>query len=137
MKILRRTLPERIWRRLGRHPVLVISTISTGVKVGREGLRFRNGEIEATELRARTGGHLGSMSGGLAGAAVGAAWGSTFPGLGTVIGAMAGGLVGEELGSRVGRLGIEQAELAVRERFSAQSTPSVAPDYDADDSDEV
>lgn len=120
MQILKRSLPERIWRRLGRHPVLVVSTISTSIKVGQDGVRLHRGELDAPEFRKRTGGHLGAMSGGLAGAAAGAAWGSALPGLGTVIGAFAGGIIGEELGGRVGRLAIEQAEVSLRETLTTQ-----------------
>lgn len=125
-RILKRSLPERIWRRLGRHPVLVVSTASLGIKLGKEGVRLRRGEIDALEFRLRTGGHVGSMSGGLAGAAAGAAWGSAFPGLGTVIGAFAGGLIGEELGGRVGRLAIEQVELSFRERAETRAASTAA-----------
>lgn len=128
MHILKRTLPERIWRRLARHPVLVVSTASLGVKVTRDALRMRSGEIDGTEFRARTGRNVGGMSGGLAGAAAGAAWGSVLPGLGTMLGAMAGGIVGEELGGRVGRLAIEQAEITWRERRDDLGVdPNAAP----------
>lgn len=115
MRILKRSLPERIWRRLGRHPVLVMSAASTGFKIGQEGLRLSRGLIDPPEFRKRTGEHLGSTSGGLAGAAAGAAWGSALPGFGTAVGALAGGLLGGELGARVGRLAVEQTELTVRE----------------------
>ncbi len=111
MNVLKRSLPRRIWRRLGRHPVLVMSAVSCSVRVGRDGFRLREGAIDAPEFRRRTGGHVGSMAGSLAGAAVGAAWGSVLPGLGTAIGAFAGGLLGEELGGRVGRLAVDQAEV--------------------------
>jgi phage tail tape-measure protein len=128
MRLLKRSLPERIWRRLGRHPVLVVSTATMGVKVGQDGFRLRRGEIDAPEFRKRTGGHVGSMSGGLAGAAAGAAWGSALPGLGTVIGAFAGGLVGEELGGRVGRLAIEQAELSLTLRHEQTEAAVLDPE---------
>lgn len=128
MNVLKRSLPERIWRRLGRHPVLVVSTVSLGVRVAKDGALLRHGEIDGTEFRARTGRHLGSMSGGLAGAAAGAAWGSVLPGLGTAIGALAGSLIGEELGGRVGRLAVEQAEVTWRERSAPAPEPTVEPD---------
>lgn len=113
--IAKRSLPKRIWRKLGRNPVLVVATASTGIKIGREGLRLKRGEINHSEFRKRTGGHVGSMSGGLAGAAAGAVWGSMLPGFGTAIGAIAGGILGEELGGRVGRVATEQAEVSIRE----------------------
>lgn len=118
MQILKRTLPERIWRRLGRNPMLVMSAVSTSIRVGRDGAALRRGDLDAPEFRKRTGGHLGSMSGGLAGAAAGAAWGSALPGFGTILGAFAGSVIGEELGGRVGRLAVEQAEITIQERFS-------------------
>ncbi|MBX2811607.1 MAG: hypothetical protein KTR25_07350 [Myxococcales bacterium] len=120
--ILKRSLPKRIWRRLGRHPVLVVATASTSIKIGRDGLRWQRGEIDGAEFRFRTGEHMGSMSGGLAGAAAGAAWGSFLPGLGTAIGAFAGGIVGEELGKRVGRLATEHAEISVREYLDSEDS---------------
>lgn len=126
MRFLKRSLPERIWRRLGRHPVLVVSTASLGVKVGKDGFRLRSGEIDPPEFRKRAGGHVGSMGGGLAGAAAGAAWGSALPGLGTVIGAFAGGIIGEELGGRVGQLAVEQAEITVTLR--REQAPADAAD---------
>lgn len=100
--------------------MLVVSAVSTSIKVGRDGAALRRGDMDPPEFRKRTGGHLGSMSGGLAGAAAGAAWGSAFPGLGTVIGAFAGSVIGEELGGRVGRLAVEQAELSLREHLEGQ-----------------
>ena len=135
MRLLRRSLPERIWRRLGRHPVLVMATASMGFRVGREGLRLRRGEIDPPEFRKRTGGHVGAMSGGLAGAAAGAACGSVFPGVGTIVGAFAGGVLGEELGGRVGRLATEQAELTIRE-YADQRLRDEASDWEPSDQDD-
>lgn len=111
MKLLKRTLPEIIIRKLGRHPVAVVSTATLGFRLGKDGWRLKKGEIDVPEFRRRVGGHFGTVGGGLAGAAAGAAAGSAvIPGLGTVLGAFAGGMVGESLGGKLGRGAVEGAE---------------------------
>jgi phage tail tape-measure protein len=108
---LKRKLPEKIIRKLARHPVAVISTLSLSMRVGKDAFRVRSGKIDAPEFRARTGGHLGALSGGLAAASVGSAIGTVVaPGIGTILGAFAGGIVGEELGARGGRKLVQQVE---------------------------
>lgn len=108
---LRRSLPKRLLRRLGRHPVVVVTTVNLALKAGRETYRWRSGIIDAPELRRRLGGHVGTMGGSLAGAAAGSAAGTAFaPGLGTVLGAFCGGLIGENLGGRAGRTVVEKVE---------------------------
>ncbi len=113
MKILHRKLPERIIRRLARHPLMVVSAATLGVKVSKDGFKLKKGEIDAPEFRMRTGGHLGAMGGGIAGAAAGAAAGSLVPGLGTILGAFAGSLVGEEVGNRAGRFTVGKVETTI------------------------
>jgi phage tail tape-measure protein len=114
--ILKRRLPERIIRKLTRHPMLVVSVTTLGVRLGKDAYAMREGEIDAPEFRKRAGAHLGHMSGGLAGAAAGAAAGSVLPGLGTLLGAFAGGMVGEHLGGKAGRAAAELAESRWGER---------------------
>ena len=112
-EVLRRSLPKRILRRLGRHPVAVVSVVNLALKSGRETYRWHAGMIDTLELRRRLGTHVGTMSGGLAGAAAGSAAGTVVaPGLGTILGAFAGGLVGETLGGKAGRATVEKAESA-------------------------
>ncbi|MBK6690377.1 MAG: hypothetical protein IPG45_38275 [Deltaproteobacteria bacterium] len=111
MKFLKRTLPEIIIRKLGRHPVAVLSTATLGFRLSKDGWRLKKGEIDVPEFRRRVGGHFGTVGGGIAGAAAGAAAGSAvIPGLGTILGAFAGGMVGETLGGKLGRGAIEGAE---------------------------
>lgn len=110
MRALKRGLPERIIRRITRHPVAVVSTLSLSVRMGKDAWSLKNGEIDAPEFRRRAGGHVGTLGGGLAGAAAGAAAGSVVPGLGTMIGAFAGGMVGEIAGGKVGREAMARAE---------------------------
>ena len=110
-EVLRRSLPKRILRRLGRHPVAVVSVVNLALKTGRETYRWRSGLIDSIELRRRLGVHVGTMGGGMAGAAAGSAAGTAVaPGLGTILGAMAGGMIGENLGGKAGQVAIEQAE---------------------------
>jgi len=117
LRALKRSLPEKIIRKLTRHPVAVVSTLSLAMRVGKDGYRMKNGKIDAPEFRARTGSHLGALSGGLAAASVGSAIGSALmPGIGTILGAFAGGIVGEELGSRGGRKIVQQVEKIVTGR---------------------
>lgn len=123
-------LPGRLLRRLGRHPVAVVSSLALAVRIGRDGYRARSGEIDGAEFRARAGGHVGGLSGGLAGAAMGATAGSVVPGVGTIIGAFAGGLLGESYGGKLGRQGVERAEARWRARSSA-ATSNTGP-CDAD-----
>ena len=114
MHALKRSLPEKIIRKLTRHPVAVVSTLSLSMRVGKDAYRMKNGKINAPEFRARTGGHFGALGGGLAAASVGSAIGSVvMPGIGTILGAFAGGIVGEELGSRGGRKIVQQVERMV------------------------
>ncbi len=109
---LRRSLPKRILRRLGRHPVAVVTVVNLALKTSRDTYRWHTGLIDTLELRRRLGSHFGTMGGGLAGAAAGSAAGTAFaPGLGTVLGAFAGGVIGESLGNKAGRAAIEQAEV--------------------------
>ncbi len=120
MRALKRKLPEKIIRKLARHPVAVISTLSLSMRIGKDAYRVKEGKIDNTEFRARTGGHLGALSGGLAVASVGSAIGSVLiPGIGTILGAFAGGIVGEELGARGGRKIVQQVE-----RFVTGQEPS-------------
>ena len=112
--ILRRSLPKRILRRLGRHPVAVVSVVNLALKSGRETYRWHTGLIDTIEFRRRVGSHVGTMGGGLAGAAAGSAAGTAVaPGLGTILGAFAGGVVGETLGAKAGRKAVEQAQSAM------------------------
>ena len=106
-------LPGRIIRRLSRHPVMVITAASLGIRVGKDAYDFKNGEIDGPEFRARQGSHFGGISGGLAGARVGMVAGSVVPGLGTLLGAFAGGYIGETIGSKLGRKAVEQAEVTL------------------------
>lgn len=109
--MLRRSLPRRIIARLSRHPIIVVTTVDMGIKLGRDGLAYRKGKIAVTELRSRVGGHFGNLGGGMAGAAAGAAAGSVLlPGIGMLLGGFAGGMVGSELGGRAGRAAVQQAE---------------------------
>ncbi|MEQ9499615.1 MAG: hypothetical protein RIT81_22200 [Deltaproteobacteria bacterium] len=123
MRALKRTLPERILRRLTRHPVMVVSTLSLSFRVGKDAFSLKKGEIDPPEFRKRTGSHLGTLGGGLAGAAAGAAAGSVVPGIGTIIGTFAGGMVGEMAGGRIGREAVERAEELVRSRSAPGETP--------------
>lgn len=123
MRAFKRGLPERIIRRITRHPVMVVSTLSLSMRVGKDAWSLKNGEIDAPEFRIRTGSHVGTLGGGLAGAAAGAAAGSVVPGLGTIIGAFAGGMVGEMAGGKVAREAMERAEALLKTR-AAQSDPS-------------
>jgi phage tail tape-measure protein len=117
LRFLKRSLPEKIIRKLTRHPVAVVSTISLSMRVGKDAYRMKSGKIDAPEFRARTGSHLGALSGGLAAASVGSAIGSVLvPGIGTILGAFAGGIVGEELGARGGRKLVQQVERVVTGR---------------------
>ena len=106
--------PGRIIRRLGRHPIAVVSIASFGLRVGKDAARARKGEIDGSEFRARTGGHAGSISGGIAGAMAGAVAMSVIPGLGPIIGGFAGGIIGEMGGSRAGRKMAEAGERIVK-----------------------
>jgi phage tail tape-measure protein len=117
LHVLKRSLPEKIIRKLTRHPVAVVSTLSLSMRVGKDAYRMKSGKIDPPEFRARTGSHLGALSGGLAAASVGSAIGSALmPGIGTILGAFAGGIVGEELGSRSGRKIVQQVEKIVTGR---------------------
>jgi phage tail tape-measure protein len=100
-------------RRLATKPVVIVGAASMGYRVTKDYRRFSKGEIDAPELRARTGQHAGSISGGFAGAAVGAAAGSVVPVVGTLLGGFAGGLLGEAGGSRLGRAVVEKVESLV------------------------
>lgn len=100
-------LPKKIFRRLARHPMIVMSVASIGLRVGREAFRLQKGQINGREFRARTGGHLGSIGGGALGATAGAVAGSVVPVLGSIIGGFAGGILGEAGGSRLGRMAAE------------------------------
>lgn len=102
--------------KLARRPVVILTAASMGYRVTKDYRRFSKGEIDATELRARTGQHAGSISGSLAGAAVGAAAFSVIPVVGTVIGGFAGGLLGEAGGSKLGRAAVERAEQVLRKK---------------------
>lgn len=114
MNLLKRRLPERIIRRLSRHPVAVVSTLSLTLRLGKDAYRVRSGKIDGQEFRARAGGHFGALSGGLLAAQVGSALGTTLlPGIGTILGGFAGGILGEELGSRGGRRVIQSIEKLV------------------------
>lgn len=126
MDILKRRLPERIIRKLGRHPMVVVSVASLGVRLGKDAMLMNKGEIDPLEFRRRFGSHLGNMGGGIAGAAAGAAAGSVLPGLGTILGAFAGGMVGENLGGRLGRKAVEQGEVLYA-RFNGGATPAAPP----------
>ena len=124
MEFLKRSLPKRFIRKMGRHPVAVVSALSAVWRVGKDALRFKKGEIAGPEFRARTGGHFGSVSGGMAGAAFGAAAGNmVMPGLGALVGAFAGGALGEDLGSRAGRGAITAIERKIR----PEAAPGVPP----------
>jgi phage tail tape-measure protein len=126
LRALKRSLPEKIIRKLTRHPVAVVSTLSLSMRVGKDAYRMKNGKIDATEFRARTGSHLGALSGGLAAASVGSAIGSVLmPGIGTILGAFAGGIVGEELGSRGGRKIVQQVEKIVTGREPSDDNKKV------------
>jgi phage tail tape-measure protein len=112
-------LPDKILRRLARHPILVISVASMGLRVGREAKRFKSGEIDGPEFRARTASHLGSISGGAIGATAGAIAGSVLPGLGSIIGGFAGGILGEAGGSKLLRFAAEKLEEKIGEPEAA------------------
>lgn len=119
---LKRSLPERIIRKLSRHPVAVVSSLTLSIRIGKDAHRVRSGTIDGMEFRARTGGHLGALSGGLAAASVGSAIGSALlPGLGSVVGAFAGGIVGEELGARGGRRAVVSIERII---YGEAKTPA-------------
>lgn len=109
-----RPLPIRIIRRLGRHPMMVLSVASFGVRVGKDAFKVRAGKLTWPEFRARTGGHVFGIGGGVAGAAVGAAAGSVVPGIGTILGGFAGSLVGEAAGSKLGESMVKKVETVVR-----------------------
>jgi phage tail tape-measure protein len=116
-----RKLPGRIIRRLGRHPVLVVSMASLGVRMGRDAWRVKEGEIDSSEWRARAGSHVGSISGGLAGAAAGAVAFSAIPGIGPIVGGFAGGLLGEMGGTKLGRRIVERTESGLRGLFGTEN----------------
>lgn len=105
------SLPRRLLRRAARHPVALVSTLSMGLRVGKDVHRFKKGEIDAGELKARVGEHAGSIGGGVLGASAGAAVGSVVPVVGTIIGGFAGGLLGESKGSKLGRKLAERLDL--------------------------
>lgn len=124
MDILKRSLPRRIIARLSRHPVLVVTTVDMGIKLGRDGWAYRKGKIAVSELRRRVGGHFGNLGGGMAGAAAGAAAGSiVLPGLGMFLGGFAGGMVGGELGGRAGRAMVHEAEKRLDPRADRVNAP--------------
>ena len=124
-EVLRRSLPKRIIRRLGRHPVAVVTVVNLALKTGRETYRWHNGLIDTLELRRRLGMHVGTMGGGLAGAAAGSAAGTAVaPGLGTILGAFAGGVIGETLGGKAGLAVIEQTEGSSRGAPPPHDPPS-------------
>jgi phage tail tape-measure protein len=90
--------------------MVVVSVATLGFRISRDGLKLREGEIDAQEFRRRTGGNVGSVSGGVVGATYGAIAGSILPGLGTVLGGFAGGMLGEVGGGKLGRMAIEVLE---------------------------
>ena len=124
MNILKRSLPRRIIARLSRHPILVVTAVDMGVKLGRDSWAYRKGEIAVSELRRRFGGHFGNLGGGMVGAAAGAAAGSVMlPGLGMLLGGFAGGIVGGELGGRAGRFAVQEAEKHLGAREAREDVP--------------
>jgi phage tail tape-measure protein len=134
MNILKRTLPEKIIRRINRHPVAFISTVSFGWKLGKDGWRYKQGEIDGTELGNRVGSHVGTIGGGLAGAAAGAAAGSAvIPGVGTILGAFAGGMLGENFGGKLGRKAIENARTLLKNDKAESQKRTEPPKAEAHD----
>ena len=99
--------PGMVARKLGKHPVLVLSVASLGYRCGKDIYRLRKGEFDRREFNARAGAHLGGVTGGFGGASAGAVIGSVVPGLGTLLGGFAGGIAGEYAGSKMGRSTIE------------------------------
>lgn len=110
------SLPERILRQLAKRPMLVISSLSLGMKLSKDGLQYKQGKIDASELRQRAGGSVGGIGLGAAGSYAGLVAGHFLmpvPVLGGLLGGFAGGAVGEMLGDRLGRKAVASAEVAL------------------------
>lgn len=91
-------------------PALLLAVGKLGILITHEVQRYRKGEIDARELRVRTGAHVGSSAGIISGAAAGIAFGALLPGVGTIIGAFSGAMFGSMAGEYVGHLVAEQLE---------------------------
>ena len=93
MKLLSPKLPERILKRLSKHPMAVLGVATLGLKVGRDAANLKQGKIDSPEFRKRTGGHVGSVGLGAAGSYAGLTLGvflSPVPVLGGLLGGFAG-----------------------------------------------
>lgn len=122
MQWLKRTPIERIIRRLERNPGVVVTFATLSMRMSKDYMRVRAGEIDGSEFRRRGFTHVGSISGGMAGAAAGALAGTAVaPGLGTVLGAFAGSMVGDDMGTRLGRAAVEHAEIRLSRRDAAEA----------------
>lgn len=109
-------LPERILRQLAKRPMLVVSSLSLGMKLGKDGLQYKSGKIDASEMRRRAGASVGGVGLGAAGSYAGLVAGHFLmpvPVLGGLLGGFAGGAMGEMLGDRIGRKAVEKAEVAL------------------------
>lgn len=121
--LYRRPWPIRIIRRMARHPVALTSSLSFGMRVGKDAREYKRAEIDAAELRARTGSHMGAISLGTAGMKLGQYAGMAVPGVGPIIGAFAGLAIGEAAGQRLGRVAAESVEQKLR----VQRDPDLEP----------
>lgn len=101
-------IPRRFIGRLLKNPLVMVSGVTLGVKIGRDAYQMKVGEIDVTEFQHRTGSHVGGVSGGVFGMAAGAAALSlVMPGVGQILGSFAGSIIGEHLGSKLGRRSAE------------------------------
>ncbi len=130
--VLRRIpAPGRIARRLAKRPMVVLSAAALAVRMSKDAMKLKAGEMDAREFRARSGQHVGSVSGSAVGATAGGVAGSIIPGIGPIIGAFAGGMIGDWGGSKFGRRMVEAVENEVRQ----YQKPDPAPEPEPVDSD--
>jgi len=143
MRILNGKLPERILRQLARRPMLFISGLSLSLKLGKDGVQYSRGKIDASEFRKRAGSSVGGVGLGAAGSYAGLVAGHFLmpvPVLGGLLGGFAGGALGEIMGDKLGRKAVEKAEVAfgvaaqqeekaeATEAPEASSEPEASPD---------
>lgn len=138
MKLLSPKLPERILKRLSKHPMAVLGVATLGLKVGRDAANLKQGKIDSPEFRKRTGGHVGSVGLGAAGSYAGLTLGvflSPVPVLGGLLGGFAGGALGELLGDKLGQGAVKKAEQLMKkgDAPAAEATEAEAGEAEPDE----
>ncbi len=95
---------KRIFKELGKRPIVAASTALFAFDVARDGVRFAKGSIDGREFAERVGGNGVGLVGAAGGAWMGSMIGTlAMPVVGTAVGSVVGGVIGGIGGDTWGR----------------------------------